>query len=362
MQLIYLPKNMAHPTHQLLTSFESEANEECVNSPYVCVISLRACAGFEPTNVLNFLSSELSNNIPPKIIDDCKMRKCLIAIDDSVESAITDTYIDAIKSFTASNEIPDDLFIFLSGQADHPSAKVVSTQVFETDWVLNLFENAAPTMMNIDKPYAYLCYNRHWNGHREFVVDSLLREDILKYGLVSLSDDSKTCPLSKISASLKDMLPLLLDEKIGYEHRNLANSLNEFHFNQTHISLINESFYFDINAIQPIFPTEKTFKAILMGHPFLVNGGYKFLDHLRSLGYKTFSPFLDESYDNEPDTRTRISMVTESLKKFISDISRENRQSLLSSLYEIAEFNRQVLLNKKGQKHPLLDYAKKVLT
>jgi hypothetical protein len=36
---------------------------------------------------------------------------------------------------------------------------------------------------------------------------------------------------------------------------------------------------------------------------------------LRKLGFKTFSGFIDESYDDEPDTSKRIAMITKEINR-----------------------------------------------
>ena len=54
------------------------------------------------------------------------------------------------------------------------------------------------------------------------------------------------------------------------------------------------------------FITEKTIKPIRAGIPFVIVGCRHYLKKLKQLGFKTFSPYIDESYDNEPDTNRRI--------------------------------------------------------
>jgi len=45
------------------------------------------------------------------------------------------------------------------------------------------------------------------------------------------------------------------------------------------------------------FISEKTFKLICVHHPFIIYGNKNSLHYLRELGYKTFSPFINEDYD-----------------------------------------------------------------
>lgn len=59
--------------------------------------------------------------------------------------------------------------------------------------------------------------------------------------------------------------------------------------------------------------TEKTFKPILMGKPFMIYGPSGILEILRKEGFKTFQPYIDESYDLAVDSpkHKRKSIVKE---------------------------------------------------
>jgi len=56
--------------------------------------------------------------------------------------------------------------------------------------------------------------------------------------------------------------------------------------------------------------TEKTFKPIALGMPFIIVGTQGSLRYLRSYGFKTFGDLWDESYDDEPDDSRRIKDCT----------------------------------------------------
>jgi hypothetical protein len=59
--------------------------------------------------------------------------------------------------------------------------------------------------------------------------------------------------------------------------------------------------------------TEKTFKAIALEMPFVLVAPAHSLEYLRSYGFQTFSPLIDESYDLIEDPVKRIEAVTEIL-------------------------------------------------
>lgn len=63
--------------------------------------------------------------------------------------------------------------------------------------------------------------------------------------------------------------------------------------------------------------TEKTQKPIITKTPFLILSTQGYLNFLREMGFKTFHPYIDETYDLESDLETRVEMVIESLEKII---------------------------------------------
>jgi len=59
--------------------------------------------------------------------------------------------------------------------------------------------------------------------------------------------------------------------------------------------------------------TEKTFKAIALEMPFILVAPAHSLEYLRSYGFETFAPYIDESYDLIEDPVARIEAVTQIL-------------------------------------------------
>ena len=81
--------------------------------------------------------------------------------------------------------------------------------------------------------------------------------------------------------------------------------------------------------------TEKTFKPMALGMPFVIVGTQGSLQYLRSYGFKTFSDLWDESYDDEPDDSQRIEKIAQVLKQ----LEHSDRQSIFESAQEIIEHN-----------------------
>ena len=92
--------------------------------------------------------------------------------------------------------------------------------------------------------------------------------------------------------------------------------------------------------------TEKIFKPIVNFQPFILVGGYNFINLLKKLGFKTFDPFINESYDNEEDPIQRMLLIKQEIDKLcnmpydelhewylqMEDILVHNHKHLLSHL------------------------------
>ena len=72
--------------------------------------------------------------------------------------------------------------------------------------------------------------------------------------------------------------------------------------------------------------TEKTFKAIALGMPFVLVAAAGSLEYLRSYGFQTFHDILDESYDEEIDDFRRLERVTDLLAGIEACSHREREQ------------------------------------
>ena len=84
--------------------------------------------------------------------------------------------------------------------------------------------------------------------------------------------------------------------------------------------------------------TEKTFKPIALGMPFVLVGTQGSLEYLRSYGFKTFGHIWDESYDSIEDPHQRIAAVA-GLLKSLCDLSPKERIALFDLCRETIEHN-----------------------
>ena len=72
--------------------------------------------------------------------------------------------------------------------------------------------------------------------------------------------------------------------------------------------------------------TEKTFKAIALGMPFILVASAGSLEYMRSYGFRTFADIWSEDYDEETDDILRLEKVSDLLREIDGLADRERHQ------------------------------------
>jgi hypothetical protein len=113
--------------------------------------------------------------------------------------------------------------------------------------------------------------------------------------------------------------------------------------NHTAISLVLET-VFDSR----IHLTEKTLRPIACGHPFILMSGPNALSYLRKYGFKTFHPFIDESYDTELDTEKRKHKILQEIHR-LSNLDSKKLNKIVDKCRNIAKHNKQIFFSEQFQ-------------
>jgi len=87
-----------------------------------------------------------------------------------------------------------------------------------------------------------------------------------------------------------------------------------------------------------VFLTEKTFKCFVWKQAFIIWGNPHSLKKLHELGYKTFHPWIDESYDGIMNKDLRLKAVYKEVKK-ICEMSLEEVHEMYQKMIPIIEHN-----------------------
>jgi len=104
-------------------------------------------------------------------------------------------------------------------------------------------------------------------------------------------------------------------------------------YNNSQLEIVCET---DSQTDEVFYPTEKIYKPISAGHPFMVLAPRHFLRSLRARGFKTFNKIFDESYDELADPNDRMDKICEiitqmknkDIKRSCRAITRHNQRRL----------------------------------
>ena len=99
-------------------------------------------------------------------------------------------------------------------------------------------------------------------------------------------------------------------------------------------------FYYD-----KLHLTEKIFKPIVSKQPFMLLAAPGNLAYLRSYGFETFGPYIDESYDAVLDPAERIQFIVTEMRR-IASLPLDQKQQLYGELRLIAARNKQLFFSK----------------
>ena len=104
--------------------------------------------------------------------------------------------------------------------------------------------------------------------------------------------------------------------------------------NQTAISVVLET-VFDSR----IHLTEKSLRPLACGQPFMLAAGPGSLALLRKYGFKTFSPYINETYDTVHDNDLRLETILGEMKR-IQQLTDYEKSELINQCNLIAESNK----------------------
>lgn len=185
--------------------------------------------------------------------------------------------------------------------------------------------------------YLFLSYNRQPRHHRiRFMID-LYERNLINDGLISLNKIDRLPYMVNPETEIffRENTPLIIDS-LPELRFNLACNITTEDFERTFVSVVTETLADD----GTLFFSEKVWKPIMVGHPFMIYGNKGSLSYLKSIGYKTFDRWWDESYDNEPDRDKRSIMIANELLKLKSK-SIEELKVIRNEMVDIINHNKE---------------------
>lgn len=198
----------------------------------------------------------------------------------------------------------------------------------------------------------FLLLSRHWKLHRLLLLSHLHKLGFekslvswdnkfhIQYFIDLMYQYDRNEEFGKLiteTSSLLDVQDLRIISGFGFENKDIY--LNSY------LSIVTESVFFQEAADFPSgYLSEKVFKPIGHCQPFILAGPAKSLEYLQNrFGYKTFHPYIDESYDMEYDDFKRLELIKIEIDKFANK-SKEEKDEFLTNVKDICLHNQKLFL------------------
>jgi len=211
------------------------------------------------------------------------------------------------------------------------------------DWYRYAKIDPSLTFDAVPKIKPFLIYNRAWNGTREYrfkFLELLIQSDQHKYCNVKFSvygDTNKH--YTKHCFKNKNFT---VDCKFeNYVENNTSESFASadyvlHDYQHSNIEIVLETLFDE----KKLHLTEKSLRPIAVGKPFVLASNPGSLEYLRSYGFKTFSPWIDESYDLIEDPVNRLIAIVNIIKQ-INAMPQHQQHELFLNCQKIANYNRE---------------------
>ena len=197
-----------------------------------------------------------------------------------------------------------------------------------------------------NRPYKFLFLNGKGRPHRKFMIDQLV--DVLDTALWSNLD-----PANGPVKLLDQQYELgRFDADISVTDENVKKYLFKAdiwgdvylvpaQYTDTYFSLVSET----VQQYNFSFRTEKIWKPIAIGHPWIAVANQGYYRDIRNLGFQTFGNVIDESFDEIVNNQDRMMQVS----RVVKDLCQQDLASFLKECYNVCKYNQQHLAEMRTQ-------------
>lgn len=254
------------------------------------------------------------------------------------------------------HKLPTDCYRFVSGntQADHIQGFVWFPDHELLFWHRNRQVLPCEIHQN-QRAYKFTILNRTHKWWRATVMTDLWRQGLLDHAQwsyrtdVDCGDQIQDNPIEIDSfGDLRSHVDRFLAgcpytcDHLTVDQQNDHHQTHTQHFSHSWCSIILET-HFDADGSQGAFLTEKTFRAIKHGHPFVIVGCPGSLEALRKLGYRTFDHAMDNAYDQEINNTQRWIR----LRELIAWLGQQDLAAWFESVRADVEHNQRLFAESK---------------
>jgi hypothetical protein len=191
------------------------------------------------------------------------------------------------------------------------------------------------------RPYKFLFLNGRSRPHRVFLLNRLqhLLPDALWTNLDSHAGAIQTLP-QQYEFDFYQFRVASAGTQGFVKHQLFNNDWGEIYlkaapYADTYFSVVTETVFDYPHS----FRTEKIWKPVAMGHPWIAVANAGYYRDLRNLGFRTFDSAIDESFDSIENNQDRL----ERIAQVIDDLCSQDLESFLKECYNTCKYNQQHL-------------------
>lgn len=235
-----------------------------------------------------------------------------------------------------------------------------SHAVIALDWFRYAQHDPKLSQRNIQK--LFLVYNRAWTGTREYrlkFTEMICSAKLVQQCQMKFNpwDQNEHYTNHKFVNSGLKISNKNLEQNFDINQTPSSASADYVatDYSQTGLEIVLETLFDDCRW----HLTEKTLRPIACGQPFMLAATPGSLEYLRGYGFKTFAPYIDETYDTIKDPRRRLQAIVMEMKK-ISQLDSYDQAKLFDQLYEVARYNQQRFFSKEFFQYVLQEYQQNI--
>jgi hypothetical protein len=216
--------------------------------------------------------------------------------------------------------------IFLTKVLDY-NENIEAIEIYKSNYVTN-------------RPYKFLFLNGQVRDHRKFMIEELneLLDTVIWSNL-----DAGNGPIKLLEQQYENPQ---FNVNFPITDKNVKSKLfgtgiwgdiilHPPRYNDTYFSLVTET----VHTYPYSFRTEKIWKPIAIGHPWIAVANQGFYRDMHNLGFQTFGHVIDESFDAIENNHDRLKRVSEVVK----DLCQQDLASFLNECYNVCKYNQQHL-------------------
>lgn len=319
-------------------------------------------------------STSFRTGVSQKIIDLAKKDRIKFIINYSHEPFSDKWFIEEFEKMIVDMGLNMDMFYFFVGTSNlykllpdttkynfyFEDAIITSTAVkiknlksqpnftlgYKTEWIDETEIDTIRTKYfvclnrNSQKPFRYTfgCFLESKNMWNKIYASFLKKSENRAIYLTGIEEFDTSIKNSEEAFMSK--LPIEVDTQNSEDKESfeVARAFKKEMYLDSYIYIVTET-----NFENDIFLTEKICNPMAVLQPFIIFGAYGYLGYLKSIGFKTFNGFIDESYDTIQNNEERYFKVCSEIER-ISNLPIDELYDWYKSIKDILIHNRNHLL------------------